>query len=158
MPHLSAAKAAIEAEIKHAKLGLAHYQARVEALEKAIGHIVALDQGVLGMQAIAVSVKPATAAKSKPAKYSRKSAAGKPEKSGNDLPFTGGDYWPNLITTEPRSGADVLRAAIADLGFRPSKQQVLKLTQRLTFALNTLVKAGKIQDSGKGRERRFFKG
>jgi len=150
MSNLESAKAAIEAEIAHAKQGMAHFYARVEALEKALLHIVAVDGGVLDTQAAAGTPVVKTA-KSKPAKYVKKA------KGGKELPFTGGDYWPGLITAHPQSGAEILQAAIGKLGFEPTKEQVLKLTQRATFAINALVKAGKIQDSGKGRERRFFK-
>jgi hypothetical protein len=50
-----------------------------------------------------------------------------------------------------------LQAAIDKLGFTPSKTQVKKLAQRMTFSLNALVKANKIKDSGSGRNREFFK-
>jgi hypothetical protein len=50
-----------------------------------------------------------------------------------------------------------LKAAVSSLTFTPTKLQTQKLAGRMTFALNALVKANKIQDSGKGRERRFFK-
>ena len=76
---------------------------------------------------------------------------------GNDLPFTGGDFWPNLVLEQPRSASEILDAAIATMSFAPSKVQTQKLAGRMTFALNSLVKAGKIKDSGSGRERRFFK-
>jgi len=102
---------------------------------------------------LAKAAKPAKARRGRPAKATK----GRASKGPNDLPFTGGDYWPDLITSEPQSGSDVLRAAIAGLGFEPSADQVKKLTQRMTFVLNSLVKAKKIQDSGSGRERRFFK-
>jgi hypothetical protein len=74
-----------------------------------------------------------------------------------DLPFTGGDYWTNLLSDQPKSGPEIFKSAIAQLGFTPSKEQIAKLGGRMTFALNTLVKAKKIKDSGSGRERRFFK-
>ncbi len=153
MSNLESAKAAIEAEIAHAKQGVEHFFARVEALEKALLHIVAVDGGVLDTQGV-VEIPVVKSAKSQPAKYVKKAKGAKGE---TDLPFTGGDYWPDLITTQPQSGAEILHAAINKLGFEPTKAQVLKLTQRATFAINALVKAGKIQDSGKGRERRFFK-
>jgi hypothetical protein len=35
--------------------------------------------------------------------------------------------------------------------------QVKQLVGRMTFSLNTLVKQKRIQDSGAGRDRRFFK-
>jgi hypothetical protein len=50
-----------------------------------------------------------------------------------------------------------LHAAIDKLGFTPTRQQVQKRTNRLTFALRALVESGNTQDSGSGRERRYFK-
>ena len=156
MSNLESAKAAIEAEIAHAKQGVEHFFARVEALENALLHIVAVDGGVLDTQPV-VGTPVVKAAKSKPAKYVKKAKGAKATKGEKDLPFTGGEFWPDLITAQPQSGAEILHAAIGKLGFEPTKAQVLKLTQRATFAINALVKAGTIQDSGKGRERRFFK-
>ncbi|HCE08693.1 MAG TPA: hypothetical protein DEQ40_08865, partial [Oxalobacteraceae bacterium] len=73
------------------------------------------------------------------------------------LPSTGGDYWPNLLTEQGQHSSEILKSAIDKLGFTPTNTQIKKLTQRMTFALNALVKANKIQDSGAGRERVFFK-
>jgi len=163
MPHLSAAIAAIEAEIAHTKQGLAHFLARVEALEKTIAHLVAIDYGTLDEQpspsdALAeIKAVKAKAIAAKPTKAATKVKAAEPAKGGNKLPYTGGDFWLNLVTANPQSGAEILHAAIAKLGFKPTWEQVLKLTQRATFAIHTLVKAGKIKDTGKGRERRFFR-
>ena len=74
-----------------------------------------------------------------------------------ELPSTGGDYWKNLVGAEPKSGQAILAEAVNGLGFTPTKAQVSKLLNRMTFALNSMVKAGAIQDSGSGRERRFFR-
>ena len=79
------------------------------------------------------------------------------EKESGELPSTGGDYWPNLLTEQGKHSSEVLKSAVEQLGFTPTKTQIKKLTQRMTFALNALVKAKKIQDSGSGRERLFFK-
>jgi len=91
------------------------------------------------------------------AKQAKGEKSAKGAKGANQLPFTGGEYWPNLVTSDPQSGADILRASVAGLGFEPSPEQVKKLQQRMTFVLNALVKDKKIQDSGSGRARRFFK-
>ena len=168
MSNLESAKAALDAELSQARQGVAYYQSRIEALTAALAQLDTLLGGTGKMAA-----KPGPKGKRgrKPGKAATKAAAGKrgPKKapaakagkrasaSGDNLPFTGGDFWPNLVTSEPQSGADILHAAIANLGFTPTKQQVTKLTNRLTFALHALVKSGKIQDSGSGRERRFFK-
>ena len=50
-----------------------------------------------------------------------------------------------------------LEAAIGKLDFEPTKPQIQKLSGRMIFAINALVKTGKIRDSGSGRARRFFK-
>ncbi|MFI4939085.1 MAG: hypothetical protein ACHP7O_01870 [Burkholderiales bacterium] len=164
MSNLASAKAAIEAEIAHAKQGLNHFMSRIEALEKTIAHLVSVDEGVLGARSIAakpvakvnakaVAAKPAEAEKSVKLAKASKSASG-----GHELPFTGGSYWTDLLTDEPKSAPEILAAAIENLGFTPTKEQSQKLAGRMTFSLNALVKANKIQDSGSGRERRFFKG
>jgi hypothetical protein len=169
MSNLDAAKAAIQAELAQAKQGLAYYQSHVAALESALVQLGNLGIGAtttkpagakrgrkpgkVAAAKLAKAGKPAKAGRGRPAKATK----GRASKGPNDLPFTGGDYWPDLITSEPQSGSDILRAAIAGLGFEPSADQVKKLTQRMTFVLNSLVKAKKIQDSGSGRERRFFK-
>jgi hypothetical protein len=179
MSNLASAKAAIEAEIAHAKQGLAHFISRIEALEKTIAHLVSVDDGVLGARPIAVkpaakvnakavAAKPVKAAKAtkatkaaKPAeaaKSAKPAKASKPAKGGRELPFTGGSYWTDLLAAEPQSAPDILAAAIGKLGFTPTKEQSQKLAGRMTFSLNALVKANKIQDAGSGRERRFFKG
>ena len=144
--NIEAAKAAIEAEIEHAKRGVAHFLARIETLEKTIGHLVGVDGGVLDIQ------RAVTATANKPAK-ARKSV-----KVGEGLPSTRGDFWVDLLVSEPKSASEVLDAAIGKLGIAPSDTDKKKLAQRQTFALNALVKAGKIKDSGSGRARRFFKG
>jgi hypothetical protein len=171
--NLEAAKAAIEAELAHAKQGIAHFYARIEALERTIAHLVSIDGGVLDTKpftAMPVAkskgetvAKPTRAAKAtkaaEPAKG--KAVAAKPAtktKNAQELPFTGGDFWINLVEVEPKSASEVLDAAIGKLGIKPTKEQRNKLAGRLTFAINALVKAGKIKDSGAGRARQFFRG
>ena len=182
--NIDAAKAAIEAEIEHAKRGVAHFLARIETLEKTIGHLVGVDGGVLDIQraVTATANKPAKASKVKPkkatnvtkpatatvaeekAKRGKATKAAKPAKArksvkvGEGLPSTRGDFWVDLLVSEPKSASEVLDAAIGKLGIAPSDTDKKKLAQRQTFALNALVKAGKIKDSGSGRARRFFKG
>jgi hypothetical protein len=155
MSNLESARAAIQAEISHAKEGLTFYQSRITSLEKMLGQLADFN----GSHAAGPVVKgkrgrkPGVSIVAKPTKKK----AGKEATNGNDLPFTGGDYWTNLVLEEPRSASDILEAAVASLGFTPTKTQVQKLAGRMTFALNTLVKTDKIKDSGRGRERRFFK-
>lgn len=165
MSNIDAAKAALEAELSQAKQGLAYYQSQVSALETALAQL-----GALGLVAIvktgakrgrkpgkvAKAAKPVKATRGRPAKTKAKKG-GRAAKGPNDLPFTGGDYWPDLVTSNPQSASDVLNASVSGLGFEPTQEQVKKLAQRMTFVLNSLVKAGKIKDSGSGRGRRFFK-
>jgi len=164
MSNLESATSAIEAEISHAKQGLSYYQFRVDALEKML-----LQLADIGSESIDASTattpghakrgsKPGAAKPAKTAKPAKKSKSVKGETGASGLPFTGGDFWPNLVTSEPQSASDILNAAIASLGFTPTPVQKQKLAGRQTFAINALVKTKAIQDSGKGRERRFFKG
>jgi len=159
MSNLESAKAAIQAELSHAKKGLAFYHSRIDSLEKMLTQLA----NVSG-SSDALSARPALKVKggrkaevAKATKPAKKGRAGKDSAGGNDLPFTGGDFWPNLVLETPRSASEILEAATSSLGFAPSKLQAQKLAGRMTFALNALVKTKKIQDSGRGRERRFFK-
>jgi hypothetical protein len=175
MSNIDAAISAIAAELAQAKQGLAYYQSQVSALETTLSQLGALGQ-------VAIVAKPAGAKRGRkpgkakvekvakaqvekivkvkrgrPAKAKVKAKSSSATKGPNDLPFTGGDYWPNLVTGEPKSGVDILKASVDGLGFTPTKEQVKKLSQRMTFVLNSLVKSGQIKDSGSGRGRRFFK-
>ena len=158
MSNIDSAMAALKAELGQAKQGLAYYQSQVSALETALTQLGALGQvparrGRKPGKAVKAE-KPAKAGRGRPAKAKGKSGRARGPK---DLPFTGGDYWPDLVGSEPQSASDILNASVAGLGFEPSREQVKKLSQRMTFVLNSLVKAGKIKDSGSGRGRRFFK-
>ena len=173
MSNLDSAKQAIEAEIEHAKEGLAFYQTRIASLEQALTQLAYIDGGASHGTSLTVSTGKRRGPKPKNAKQTsadetsapsagkksstQKSKNGVAASGGNELPFTGGDYWTNLITAEKKSASEILEAAIAGLGFEPTKVQRNKLGGRMTFALNTLVKSNGIQDSGRGRERRFFK-
>ena len=163
MSNLESAKSAIESELSQAKQGLSFYQSRIDALEKTLLQLAGIDGESVGASTPTASVpakrgrKPGSTKAAKPAKEAKKRKATKGEAGVSGLPFTGGDFWPNLVTSEPQSASDILNAAIARLGFTPTKEQLQKLAGRQTFAINALVKAGSIQDSGKGRERRYFK-
>lgn len=158
MSNLETAKVALEAELAQARKGFAYYQSRIDALGKALQQLLELDDatGKTSKPAAPTGKRGRKPGKHLIAKAKKKPTSGKVA-AGNELPSTGGDFWPNLITLQPQSGADILHAAIDGLGFTPTKLQVQKLTNRLTFALHALVKAGKIADSGVGRARRFFK-
>ena len=167
MSNLQSAKAAIQAELSQAKAGMAYYQSRAEALEKTLAQLASVSAPGEAPAATAkeklVPAADAGKAKKRTKKQRTKSAAkaatgeARAQKGAAELPFTGGDYWTNLLSDQPLSGPEVLKSAISKLGFTPTKTQVQKLSGRMTFALNTLVKAKKIQDSGTGRARRFFK-
>ena len=158
MSNLESARAAIEAELSHAKNGLQYYHSRIEALESMLGQLagfqggatVPASRGKRGPKPGKASVKAA-----RPEKGLRRKGERKINSSG--LPFTGGDFWESLVLDEPRSFPDILEAAIGKLEFEPTKPQVQKLSGRMIFAINALVKTGKIRDSGSGRARRFFK-
>jgi hypothetical protein len=165
MSNLGSAAEALKAELTHAREGLAFYQARIEALEKTLLQLAGIDGGApnvgtgRGKSSVkvtkgAVGRRAKSTNSNKPPKFSKtkKSSAGK------KLPFTGGDFWVGLITSQPQSVSDILKAAVSKLGISPSTSEIKKLAGRQTFALNAMVKSKQIQDSGKGRERRFFKG
>lgn len=164
-PNIQTAIEAIEAEITYAKEGLEYYVSRVKALEQALSEL-----NSVGTE----SAAPATEAPAKTKRTKQPKPAKTVGKRGrkaklagangvdktpeaDELPFTGGDYWPDLISEQPKHSSAILQAAIDKLGFTPSKTQVKKLAQRMTFSLNALVKANKIKDSGSGRNREFFK-
>jgi len=158
MSNLQSAKFAIEAEIMHARQGIAFYQSRLETLEKTLDQLdsVSLPEDIAQIEE---SEKRPSSARVKIAhKRGRGRPSGSATSSGKELPTTGGDYWLNLVSDQPQSAAEILKQAIAKLGFHPNKLQIQKLRQRLAPGLKTLLEAQKIQDSGAGRERRFFKG
>ncbi|MFC6523034.1 hypothetical protein ACFQAT_28105 [Undibacterium arcticum] len=62
-----------------------------------------------------------------------------------------------MITDQPQSAPDILKAAIAQLGLTSTKDLKSKLSARMTNALGHLIKSKQIQDSGERRDRRFFK-
>jgi hypothetical protein len=156
MSNLQSAKSAIEAEIMHARQGVAFYQSRLHTLEKTLDQLdsVSLPEDIIQIE----EPKQSSSAR---AKTAHKRGRGRPSgsaSSGKELPTTGADYWLDLVSDQPQSGAEILRQAVARLGFHPNKLQVQKLRQRLAPGLKALLQAQKIQDSGAGRERRFFKG
>lgn len=188
-PNLASAREAIQAELSHARQGMAFYSARVEALETALTQLESVE-GDESAPAAKSRHKPATGRqKSGESKRPRQSRKAKGEeagyaasangasgskreakrgrkartagRSGNDvqLPTTGTDFWLKLVTEEPKSAVEIANAAAEVVGIKPDqKAAIQKLKQRVAPALSTLVSRQKIQDSGAGRERRFFKG
>lgn len=155
--NLKSAKSAIKAEIAHARQGLDYYKSRVEILEQALDqleHAGTPDQvaGARGPKSRR-RTQAASAARTERPHRARRNA--RQSSSANELPYTGGDYWLDLISEEPHSAAEILRSAVGSLGFEPDRSQVQKLRQRLTAALQQMLQAGRIKDSGSGRERRY---
>jgi hypothetical protein len=160
MSNLKSARQSIHAELEHARQGVAYYLTRVEALEEALAKLESVESTT------GVPARPSKASKVPKAPKAQKARGqgkvGRPPRAqavgnGAKLPSTGKGFWPNLVTAQPQSAPEILDAAIKALGISPSKDQVKKLSQRQTSALNTLVKAREIADSGSGRERRFFR-
>ena len=159
MSNLHSAKSAIEAEINHAKQGLAFYQSRVETLEQMLEQLdsVIVPEGESSEKRSKPGKRAAKAETRTPGRRGRKAGAREEAGAAGELPSTAGDFWLNLVTDQPQSAAQVLKRAVGSLDFSPSRAQVQKLRQRLTPALKKLVETGQVQDSGAGRERRFFR-
>jgi hypothetical protein len=134
---------------------LQYYHSRIKALESMLGQLAGFQGGAVVPASRGKRGAKALPKEARPEKGLRRKGERKINSSG--LPFTGGDFWENLVHDEPRSFPEVLEAAISKLGFEPTKPQVQKLSGRMIFAINALVKTGKIRDSGSGRARRFFK-
>ena len=181
-PNLVSARKAIQAELSYAKQGIEYYSARVDALETALNQleIVDTDQetstetrkrktsvskekkagtGKRGRPRAAQSNGHGQAkSEASPSKGRRGRKAGTSSRGDTGLPTTGAEFWLKLITDEPQSAVEIANAAAATVGLKgDQKVQIQKLKQRVAPALAALVAARKIQDSGAGRERRFFK-
>lgn len=154
MQSLASAKEALKAELAHVRQGAEYYQSLASALEEALARLESVESEDVET-AKPPRQKRVAAAKKTVVKRGR---PGRPAKSagGDRLPPTGMDFWIRLISDEPKSASDILNAAVAELGIDPNKDQLKKLSQRQTYALNTLVKENKIADSGARRTRRFF--
>lgn len=153
MQSLASAKEALKAELAHVRQGAEYYQSLALALEEALAKLESVEfeeaEPTKPRQQKRAAAKKAVVKRGRP---------GRPAKSagGNRLPSTGMDFWLKLISDEPKSASDILNAAVAELGIDPNRDQLKKLSQRQTYALNTLVKENKIADSGARRTRRFF--
>lgn len=147
--NLSSARQAIQAELQHAKQGAEFYQSRVAALEEALEKLDTVDAETPAPPRARAGARTGAA---KGGGRRMQNARG-----GSQLPSTGGDFWPDLITEQPQSAPEILNAAVKALGITPSKGDLKKLSQRQANALNALVKAHKIEDSGAGRARRYFR-
>lgn len=175
--NLKSARDAIEAELSHARQGVAYYTARVEALEIALHQ---LDNVEEGGDTAPEEVKPRVGRKAGAGRRGRRPHAaggtngsrrtasangtarqrGRQAKGagGDELPTTGADFWFNLVSDQPQSAVDIANAAATALDIKPEqKTKIQKLKQRVSPALANLIAAQKIKDTGSGRERRFFK-
>ncbi|MDB5729710.1 MAG: hypothetical protein JWQ00_2915 [Noviherbaspirillum sp.] len=152
-PNIKLAREAVAAELIMAKQGMAYYLSRVEALERALEQLETVGNGQTGSQ----QQESAKGRKRASAKTESRSKAGQGTREARVFPTTGGDFWLELVTDQPQSAVDIANAAAAALGFARDKAQVQILKQRVSPALNALVDAQKITDSGSGRERRFFR-
>lgn len=163
MSNLQTARAAIKAEIDYARQGLNFYQSRIEVLEQTLSQLEDVNTDEAGTSKRGRKAgsgrrgAKASAGQEGKGRRGRKAAADTAATTAGELPYTGGDYWLNLISAEPRTAAEVLRASIDSLGFEPNKAQVQKLRQRLTAALQLMLQASKIRDQGSGRERRYVR-
>jgi hypothetical protein len=161
--NLRSAQQAIKAELDQAKKGVAFYSSRIAALESVLEKLDSVD----GAGESATKKRVTTHSNDKASKATgakrapkRKAAVRVNGKNGSTLlPKTGGEFWLKLVTEDQQSAVDVASAAAKSLGLDPmtDRKRILVLKQRATPGLNGLVSAQKIQDSGTGRERRFFK-
>lgn len=143
MSNLKTARQVLVSELEYAKRGLAFYESRVGSLQAAL------------QQLDAVEGTGKTASKRAKAPRAGKAAM----RDASALPKTGGDFWFKVVSKKPQSAANIANAAAASLKLDPEKDKELVhiLKQRVAPMLNALVSAKKIQDSGAGRDRRFFK-
>jgi hypothetical protein len=156
MSNLQSAKSAIKAEIDHARKGLDYYQSRVEILEQALTQLE--HPGVPERTSRTRRTKESTRVKATEANRPRRGRPPSRKVAGADeLPYTGGDFWLGYISDEPHSAAEILKSAVNSIGVESDKAKIQKLRQRLTAALQAMLQAGKIKDSGAGRERRYVK-
>ncbi|SNS87535.1 hypothetical protein SAMN06265795_10871 [Noviherbaspirillum humi] len=160
MSSLNQARESLKAELAHAEQGVRFYQSRIEALHRALASLEQIDDvdgriaksGVKARRGRAA----ATGAAVKPAKAAGK--RGRPAgAAGRDLPSTGGSFWIDLIGAEPKTAPELLEAAVRQMNLSLDPAQRKKLAQRMVTAINGLLKSGKIKDSGKGRERRYYR-
>jgi len=182
--NLASARQSIQAELAHAREGIAFYMERVEALENALSQLEHVEEGLdvdrppkrgkTGQRTRGADRGEAkngrTAGDGR--RTSRKEAAGatgKTRRAGtakssggakteSALPKTGIEFWLELVTESPKTAVDIANAAVSRLGLAANqREQIQKLKQRVAPALASLVKAGRIEDSGSGRDRRYTK-
>lgn len=160
MSNLKFARDVISAELQHAKQGLAYYEERVLQLESALHQVESLN-GLGNGKTVPKSAKKNGGAKkragTRPQAKARNHASGR---NGSALPITGVEFWMRHVSTKPKSAVDIANAAAAALQLDPEKDKKLirVLKSRVSPALQNLVSTKRVQDTGTGRERRFFIG
>lgn len=151
MSNIGDAKKAIQEELKHAREGLEYYRARVATLEATMSQL----DGIDNPSGAPIGANPQQKRRGrKPGRKPRDQVV----PTRNELPSLRGEYWVNFVTSEPQTAAEIFKTAKASLGFEPSKSQLDKLKKSQVYSLNHHVNISKrIQSSGAGRERRFYK-
>ena len=162
MSNISTVTSALEAEIQHAKQGIAFYAARIAVIENII---VQLDDLRADASAPAITSTgkrgkargARLAADSDVARHVKPVKAAKNSKSVRVLvlPKTGNAFWQSLLSNTPVSNRELLDAAIVSLQIRPTTNDLVKLKQRLANAITNMTKDGSMHSAGSGRERRF---
>ena len=156
MSNMTSVKSALDAEIKHAREGIAFYSTRIATLEKMIHELEQLDgkAGKLGKGIGAVKRKYTRSGK---AAISDDSSADAEATGGKSkLPATTARFWQSLLSETPISNQDIIKSAVATLKIKPNAIELKKLKQRLANAITIMTRDGSMQSDGTGRARRFF--
>ena len=163
MSNMTSVKSALDAEIKHAKEGIAFYSTRIATLEKMIQQLDQLDgardAGAGGKVGGKRTYKRSAKAGSGGALVedgADTSLAGSGARAATKLPATTAAFWASLLSETPISNKDIIKAAIASLKIRPNPADLKKLKQRLANAITIMTKDGSMMSEGTGRARRFF--
>ena len=162
MSNMTSVKSALDAEIKHAKEGIAFYSTRIATLEKMIQQLDQLD----GAREAGAGGKTGTKRK-----YARSAKGGvdtafaengadmsagvSGARNASKLPATTATFWASLLSETPISNKDIIKAAIVALKIRPNPVDLKKLKQRLANAITIMTKDGSMTSEGTGRARRF---
>lgn len=163
MSNMTSVKTALDAEIKHAKEGIAFYSTRIATLEKMIQQLDQLD-GARATDPIGKNGgkrKYTRTAKSSSDSVSADdsgdaSATVSGARNTSKLPATTAAFWTSLLPETPISNKDIIKAAITALKIRPNPADLKKLKQRLANAITIMTKDGSMMSEGTGRARRFF--
>lgn len=152
MSNITAARAALVAELQHARQGMQFYATRIQTFEKLLTQLEGVDTS---NGAVASGNGGGKRAYQRSAPAVGKQSAARAGAGNASLPATRGDFWKNLLTEVPMSNQDILTAAIATLKIRPNPEALKKLKQRLANALTMMTRDGSIKSDGSGRARRF---